>query len=75
LDEKLKDALARHSIKDAAALVADETGRPRRAVYARALSLARAHSGDEGTGSLLKARQKTNESRAPERGTGSKDKP
>jgi 16S rRNA (cytidine1402-2'-O)-methyltransferase len=41
LDEKLKDALARHSIKDAAALVADETGRPKREVYTRALALAK----------------------------------
>jgi 16S rRNA (cytidine1402-2'-O)-methyltransferase len=41
LDEKLQAALARHSIKDAAALVADETGRPKREVYARALALAK----------------------------------
>ena len=41
LDGLIQAALARHSIKDAAALVADETGRPRRAVYARALTLAR----------------------------------
>jgi 16S rRNA (cytidine1402-2'-O)-methyltransferase len=41
LDEKLQEALQRHSIKDAAALVADETGRPKREVYARALALAK----------------------------------
>jgi 16S rRNA (cytidine1402-2'-O)-methyltransferase len=41
LDEKLQATLAQHSIKDAAALVADETGRPKREVYARALALAR----------------------------------
>jgi 16S rRNA (cytidine1402-2'-O)-methyltransferase len=41
LDEKLQAALTRHSIKDAAALVADETGRPKREVYARALALAK----------------------------------
>src|SRR5215204_6445632 len=41
LDEKLKDALARHSIKDAAALIASETGRPKRMVYERALALAK----------------------------------
>ena len=41
LDERLQAALARHSIKDAAALVADETGRPKRDVYSRALELAR----------------------------------
>ena len=42
LDEQLAAALRRHSIKDAAALVADETGRPKREVYARALILAKA---------------------------------
>ncbi|GJE25494.1 16S rRNA (cytidine(1402)-2'-O)-methyltransferase [Methylobacterium organophilum] len=41
LDARLKAALARHSIKDAAALVADETGQPKRQVYARALALTR----------------------------------
>lgn len=41
LDAALTAALARHSIKDAAALVADETGQPRRVVYARALALSR----------------------------------
>ncbi|TDR89961.1 16S rRNA (cytidine(1402)-2'-O)-methyltransferase [Enterovirga rhinocerotis] len=45
LDDKLKAALARHTVKDAAALVAGETGLPRRDIYARALSLAR--GGDE----------------------------
>ena len=48
VDEKLATALRRHSIKDAAALVADETGRPKREVYARALSLAKASGGDGG---------------------------
>jgi 16S rRNA (cytidine1402-2'-O)-methyltransferase len=41
LDAKLAAAMARHSIKDAAALVAEETGLKRREVYARALALAR----------------------------------
>ncbi|MFE1602914.1 16S rRNA (cytidine(1402)-2'-O)-methyltransferase [Methylobacterium sp. ID0610] len=41
LDARLLAALARHSIKDAAALVADETGQKRRDVYARALALTR----------------------------------
>lgn len=41
LDARLVAMLAQHSIKDAAALVADETGRPKRDVYARALVLAR----------------------------------
>ncbi|AWN39434.1 16S rRNA (cytidine(1402)-2'-O)-methyltransferase [Methylobacterium durans] len=41
LDAAIQAALERHSIKDAASLVADETGQPRRLVYARALVLAR----------------------------------
>ena len=41
LDDKLKAALARHTVKDAAALVAGETGLPRRDIYSRALALAR----------------------------------
>ena len=41
LDGLIRTALERHSIKDAASLVADETGQPRRAIYARALVLAR----------------------------------
>ncbi|MCE4223858.1 16S rRNA (cytidine(1402)-2'-O)-methyltransferase [Methylobacterium sp. C25] len=41
LDARIEAALARHSIKDAAALVADETGQKKRIVYARALVLAR----------------------------------
>jgi 16S rRNA (cytidine1402-2'-O)-methyltransferase len=41
LDDRLRAALARHSIKDAAAIVASETDRPRREVYARALALAK----------------------------------
>ena len=41
LDALLRTALERHSIKDAASLVADETGQPRRQVYSRALALAR----------------------------------
>jgi 16S rRNA (cytidine1402-2'-O)-methyltransferase len=45
LDERLRAALASHSIKDAAALVAGETERPKREVYARALSLARERDG------------------------------
>jgi 16S rRNA (cytidine1402-2'-O)-methyltransferase len=48
LDGLIRAALQRHSIKDAAALVADETGRPRREVYARALSLTRADDEDAG---------------------------
>lgn len=41
LDAAIRTALERHSIKDAASLVADETGLPRRLVYTRALALAR----------------------------------
>jgi 16S rRNA (cytidine1402-2'-O)-methyltransferase len=42
LDDRIRAALASHSIKDAAALVADELGVPKREVYARALTLAKA---------------------------------
>ena len=40
LDGRLRAALAGHSVKDAAALVATATGLPRRLVYTRALTLA-----------------------------------
>ncbi|WP_027172090.1 16S rRNA (cytidine(1402)-2'-O)-methyltransferase [Methylobacterium sp. 10] len=46
LDAAIEAALSRHSIKDAAALVADATGLPRRVVYARALVLARRTDAD-----------------------------
>jgi 16S rRNA (cytidine1402-2'-O)-methyltransferase len=39
LDGRLRSALASHSVKDAAALVAVATGLPRKLVYARALAL------------------------------------
>ena len=42
LDGQLRAALTRHSVKDAAALVATATGLPRRLVYARALALSNA---------------------------------
>lgn len=42
LDDQLRAALAGHSVKDAAALVAAATGLPRRVVYARALELSAA---------------------------------
>jgi 16S rRNA (cytidine1402-2'-O)-methyltransferase len=40
LDQTLRNALASHSLKDAAALVSVATGLPRKLVYARALELA-----------------------------------
>lgn len=42
LDASLDAALAKHSVKDAAAIVAGETGLPRKKVYARALEIAAA---------------------------------
>jgi 16S rRNA (cytidine1402-2'-O)-methyltransferase len=42
LDERLEAALEKHSIKDAAAIVASELELPKRDVYARALALAKA---------------------------------
>jgi 16S rRNA (cytidine1402-2'-O)-methyltransferase len=41
LDAQLRDALGRMSVRDAAAVVATASGRPRKLVYARALELAR----------------------------------
>jgi 16S rRNA (cytidine1402-2'-O)-methyltransferase len=40
LDEKIRAAMEKFSLKDAASVVAAETGQPRRKVYARALELA-----------------------------------
>ncbi|HEY0836819.1 MAG TPA: 16S rRNA (cytidine(1402)-2'-O)-methyltransferase [Azospirillum sp.] len=50
VDAALAEALGRLSVRDAAAEVAAKTGRPRRAVYARALELARegTHGGTRG---------------------------
>jgi 16S rRNA (cytidine1402-2'-O)-methyltransferase len=42
LDAQIEAALAAHSVKDAASVVAGKTGQPRRQVYARALQLAAA---------------------------------
>lgn len=40
LDTRLRAALERHSVKDAASVVSAETGQPRRLVYARAIEIA-----------------------------------
>ncbi len=45
LDRRLRAALATASLRDAAALVAEATGLPKRRVYARALALAEAQAG------------------------------
>ncbi len=47
LDAALREALAAHSVKDAASLVAARTGRKRRLVYARALVLNQMEEGTE----------------------------
>jgi len=47
IDSLLRDALARMSLRDAAAAVSDATGMPRREVYTRALSLAAARDPDD----------------------------
>jgi 16S rRNA (cytidine1402-2'-O)-methyltransferase len=41
LDTMLREALATHSVRDAADLIATATGQPRRAVYARALQVSK----------------------------------
>ena len=47
LDELLRSALKRHSVKDAVAHAVEVSGRPRREIYARALELARQdHAGN-----------------------------
>jgi len=46
IDALLRAALARASVKDAVAEVAAATGEPRRAVYSRALELAKDHAPD-----------------------------
>lgn len=47
LDAALREALAAHSVKDAASLVATALALPRRAVYARAMALAREGARDD----------------------------
>ena len=46
VDARLRSALEKHSVKDAAAIVSAETGLPRRKVYARALELGGGREGD-----------------------------
>ena len=50
LDDLLRSALERDSVKDAVAHAVELSGRPRRAVYARALELAKEKNvrGDDG---------------------------
>jgi 16S rRNA (cytidine1402-2'-O)-methyltransferase len=50
LDTLLRDALARLSVKEAVAEVAAVTGEPRRAVYQRALTLAKEHDRERDDG-------------------------
>src|SRR3977135_81752 len=50
LDELLRSALKRDSVKDAVAHAAEVSGRPRREIYARALELAKQHHPEDGNG-------------------------
>jgi 16S rRNA (cytidine1402-2'-O)-methyltransferase len=50
LDTALRQALARMSVKDAAASVAATSGLKRRLVYARALELSQGTASDDGSG-------------------------
>jgi 16S rRNA (cytidine1402-2'-O)-methyltransferase len=43
LDDLLRTALKRDSVKDAVAQAVEVSGRPRREIYARALELAKQH--------------------------------
>jgi 16S rRNA (cytidine1402-2'-O)-methyltransferase len=48
LDTRLLEAMKKHSVKDAASVVAADIGMPRRRVYARAIVLASETNGDDG---------------------------
>jgi 16S rRNA (cytidine1402-2'-O)-methyltransferase len=50
LDELLRSALKRDSVKDAVAHAVELSGRPRREIYARALELARRDDAEDGDG-------------------------
>jgi 16S rRNA (cytidine1402-2'-O)-methyltransferase len=50
LDELLRSALKRHSVKDAVAHAVEVSGRPRREIYARALELARQDHAEDSDG-------------------------
>jgi 16S rRNA (cytidine1402-2'-O)-methyltransferase len=50
LDELLRSALKRDSVKDAVAHAVEVSGRPRREIYARALELARQDHAEDGDG-------------------------
>src|SRR4030088_272257 len=50
LDDVLRSALKRDSVKDAVAHAVEVSGRPRREIYARALELAKRHHAEDGNG-------------------------
>jgi 16S rRNA (cytidine1402-2'-O)-methyltransferase len=50
LDDLLRSALKRDSVKDAVAHAVEVSGRPRREIYARALELAKQHHAEDGDG-------------------------